>query len=73
MPFAACARFAAAHRRPIACGFPAVSASSFGQTDDVGVFRPAIETGCLVFAACATIGTLLMAIALGVRFERARG
>lgn len=42
---------------------------SLGGLMDLGV---SIETGCLVFAAYATIGTLLMGTALGMRFAPAR-
>ena len=42
---------------------------SLGGLMDVGV---SIETGCLLFAAYATIGTLLIGIALGMRARRAR-
>lgn len=40
---------------------------SLGTLMDHGV---SIETGCLVFAAYATIGTVLMGVALGFRFTR---
>jgi MFS family permease len=40
---------------------------SLGGLMDLGV---SIETGCLLFAAYATIGTLLMGVALGFRFEQ---
>jgi len=42
---------------------------TLGALMDAGV---SIETGCLMFAAYATIGTLLMGIALGFGFARAR-
>ena len=42
---------------------------SLGTLMDHGV---SIETGCLVFAAYATIGTVLMGVALGFRFTRKR-
>ena len=42
---------------------------SLGTLMDHGV---PIETGCLVFAAYATIGTVLMGVALGFRFTRKR-
>ncbi len=42
---------------------------SLGGLMDLGV---SIETGCLLFAAYATIATLLMGIALGMRDTRAR-
>lgn len=42
---------------------------SLGGLMDLGI---AIETGCLVFAAYATIGTVLMGVALGFGFSRAR-
>jgi MFS family permease len=38
-----------------------------GALMDLGI---SIEAGCLLFAAYATIGSVLMAIALGVRFKR---
>lgn len=42
---------------------------SLGGLMDLGI---SIETGCLVFAAYATIGTVLMGVALGFGFSRAR-
>ncbi len=42
---------------------------SLGGLMDLGV---SIEVGCLVFAGCATIGTLSMGIALSPRFRRSR-
>jgi hypothetical protein len=40
---------------------------TLGGLMDLGV---SIEAGCLLFAAYATIGTLLMGVALGFRFQR---